>query len=143
MDVTGKKAIVFGGTSGIGLATTRQLAALGARVVAVSRDPSKAGDPPVDRTMQTKLLAALLQHDWKKLDDRQRITLVRTYMAWRRAKRSPRVRPLSLPIWPHKVSEMRNAVFLSNFRSPPGVVSIGSPIRIGRAGASGSKKPAI
>ena len=46
MDVTGKKAIVFGGTSGIGLATTRQLAALGARVVAVSRDPSKAGDPP-------------------------------------------------------------------------------------------------
>jgi NAD(P)-dependent dehydrogenase (short-subunit alcohol dehydrogenase family) len=46
MDVKGRKAIVFGGTSGIGLATTRQLAALGARVVAVSRDPKKAGDPP-------------------------------------------------------------------------------------------------
>ena len=39
MDVKGKKAMVFGGTSGIGLATTRQLAALGARVVAISRDP--------------------------------------------------------------------------------------------------------
>ena len=37
MNVDGKKAIVFGGTSGIGLATTRQLAALGAKVLAVSR----------------------------------------------------------------------------------------------------------
>src|SRR3954469_6704877 len=46
MNVDGKKAIVFGGTSGIGLATTRQLAALGAKVVAVSRDPRKAGTPP-------------------------------------------------------------------------------------------------
>ncbi|MBY8976153.1 SDR family oxidoreductase [Rhodobacteraceae bacterium NNCM2] len=45
MDVAGKKAIVFGGTSGIGLAAARQLAALGAEVVAISRDPSKAGDP--------------------------------------------------------------------------------------------------
>jgi NAD(P)-dependent dehydrogenase (short-subunit alcohol dehydrogenase family) len=44
MDVTGKKAIVFGGTSGIGLATARQLASLGATVVAVSRNPDKAGD---------------------------------------------------------------------------------------------------
>lgn len=42
MDISGKKAIVFGGTSGIGLATTKQLAALGATVVAISRDPSKA-----------------------------------------------------------------------------------------------------
>ena len=46
MEVSGKKAIVFGGTSGIGLATTRQLAELGATVVAVSRDPSKAGTLP-------------------------------------------------------------------------------------------------
>lgn len=45
MDVKGKKAVVFGGTSGIGLAAARQLAALGAEVVAISRDPSKAGDP--------------------------------------------------------------------------------------------------
>ncbi|MCB1804448.1 MAG: SDR family NAD(P)-dependent oxidoreductase, partial [Candidatus Competibacteraceae bacterium] len=38
MNVAGKKAIVFGGTSGIGLATTKQLAALGAEVIAVSRN---------------------------------------------------------------------------------------------------------
>jgi len=39
----GKKAIVFGGTSGIGLATSLLLRAEGAEVCAVSRDPSKAG----------------------------------------------------------------------------------------------------
>ena len=44
MDVKGKKALVFGGTSGIGLATVMQLQAAGAAVVAISRDPSKAGD---------------------------------------------------------------------------------------------------
>jgi len=43
MDVSGKKALVFGGTSGIGLCTTKKLQALGAKVVAISRDPSKAG----------------------------------------------------------------------------------------------------
>ena len=46
MDVKGKKALVFGGTSGIGLATVMQLQAGGAEVVAISRDPSKAGDIP-------------------------------------------------------------------------------------------------
>ena len=46
MDVAGKKAIVFGGTSGIGLATAKQLAALGAEVIAISRNPEKAGDVP-------------------------------------------------------------------------------------------------
>ena len=45
MELKGKKAIVFGGTSGIGLATSRRLADGGAEVVAISRDPSKAGDP--------------------------------------------------------------------------------------------------
>src|SRR5690625_3147434 len=45
MDVKGRKAIVFGGTSGIGLAAARQLAELGAEVVAVSRSPEKAGEP--------------------------------------------------------------------------------------------------
>jgi len=43
MDIKGKKAIVFGGTSGIGLATCKELQARGANVVAVSRDPNKAG----------------------------------------------------------------------------------------------------
>lgn len=46
MDVAGKKAVIFGGTSGIGLAAARQLAALGANVIAVSRNPDKAGDVP-------------------------------------------------------------------------------------------------
>ncbi len=51
MNVSGKKALVFGGTSGIGLATARQLAALGAEVIAISRDPSKAGDVPAGVTL--------------------------------------------------------------------------------------------
>jgi len=40
MDIAGKKAIVLGGTSGIGLATSLMLVEKGADVVAVSRDPS-------------------------------------------------------------------------------------------------------
>jgi NAD(P)-dependent dehydrogenase (short-subunit alcohol dehydrogenase family) len=51
MDIRGTKAIVFGGTSGIGLAATSQLAARGATVIAVSRDPSKAGDLPAEVTL--------------------------------------------------------------------------------------------
>ena len=46
MDVAGKKAIVFGGTSGIGLAAAKQLGALGATVIAISRNPDKAGAAP-------------------------------------------------------------------------------------------------
>ena len=46
MSISGKKAVVFGGTSGIGLATVKMLAAGGATVVAISRDPSKAGGLP-------------------------------------------------------------------------------------------------
>ncbi|HAL41014.1 MAG TPA: short-chain dehydrogenase [Gammaproteobacteria bacterium] len=42
MQIQGKKALVFGGTSGIGLAAAQQLAGGGAEVVAMSRDPSKA-----------------------------------------------------------------------------------------------------
>ena len=52
MDVKGKKIIVFGGTSGIGAAAVRQLAELGGKIVAVSRDPSKAGDPPAGVTLE-------------------------------------------------------------------------------------------
>ena len=52
MDLNGKKAIVFGGTSGIGLATARRLAEAGASVIAISRDPSKAGDPGSGITLE-------------------------------------------------------------------------------------------
>lgn len=43
-DVSGKKAVIFGGTSGIGLSAAIKLRDLGAEVVAVSRDPSRAGE---------------------------------------------------------------------------------------------------
>ena len=43
MDLSGKKAVVFGGTSGIGLAAALLLARNGAEVTAVSRKPDKAG----------------------------------------------------------------------------------------------------
>jgi NAD(P)-dependent dehydrogenase (short-subunit alcohol dehydrogenase family) len=46
MDLSGKKAVVFGGTSGIGLATAEQLAARGVSVTVVSRNPEKAGALP-------------------------------------------------------------------------------------------------
>ena len=45
MNLTGKRAVVFGGTSGIGLATVRQLAAAGARVVAASRSAEEQPPP--------------------------------------------------------------------------------------------------
>lgn len=52
MNVSGKKAIVFGGTSGIGLATSLMLVAGGASVIAVSRNPEKAGDVPAGITLE-------------------------------------------------------------------------------------------
>ena len=52
MDPKGKKIVVFGGTSGIGLAACQQLAAEGAEVIAISRDPSKAGDPGPGITLE-------------------------------------------------------------------------------------------
>lgn len=52
MDVAGKKAIIFGGTSGIGLATAKRLAASGADVIAISRNPDKAGDVPSGITLK-------------------------------------------------------------------------------------------
>ena len=42
MEIAGRTAVVFGGTSGIGLSTVERLAKAGARVVAVSRQPDKA-----------------------------------------------------------------------------------------------------
>ena len=73
MDVAGKKAVVFGGTSGIGKATVEMLAAKGAQVIAISRDPSKAGQMPAgvelracdvrDRAALEALFADIGQHD--------------------------------------------------------------------------------
>ncbi len=45
MNLTGKRAVVFGGTSGIGLATVQQLATAGAKVVAVSRSAEEQPPP--------------------------------------------------------------------------------------------------
>lgn len=52
MDIKGKKAVVFGGTSGIGLATCLQLVEKGAEVIALSRQPEKAGDVPAGVTLK-------------------------------------------------------------------------------------------
>ena len=53
MKISNKKAIVFGGTSGIGLATTKMLAQGGATVVAISRNPSKLGQLPTGVTVES------------------------------------------------------------------------------------------
>jgi len=50
MDVKGRTAIVFGGTSGIGLATSIKLMAMGASVTAVSRNPAKSDLPETLKT---------------------------------------------------------------------------------------------
>lgn len=52
MKISGKKALVFGGTSGIGLATVEQLVSLGATVVAMGRDASKAAALPEGATFE-------------------------------------------------------------------------------------------
>ncbi len=46
MEIAGKKAIVFGGTSGIGLAAVEQLSELKANVIAIGRSADKAADLP-------------------------------------------------------------------------------------------------
>ncbi|MEM8751837.1 MAG: SDR family oxidoreductase [Pseudomonadota bacterium] len=73
MDVKGKKAVVFGGTSGIGLAAVKMLAEKGASVTGISRNPDKAGAPPAgatfagcdvrDRDALAKLLGELAPYD--------------------------------------------------------------------------------
>lgn len=51
MNISGKKAVVFGGTSGIGRAAAERLAAGGAAVIAVSRNPDRASDMPAGVTL--------------------------------------------------------------------------------------------
>ena len=50
MDINGKKAIVFGGTSGIGLSATQMLSDKGAHVIALSRNPNKLTNVPKNVT---------------------------------------------------------------------------------------------
>ena len=50
MDINGKKAIVFGGTSGIGLSATQMLSDKGAHVIALSRNPYKLKTVPKNVT---------------------------------------------------------------------------------------------
>ena len=54
MELQDRKALVFGGASGIGLATVRRLAAGGAQVVALSRNPERvAGELPVGTALES------------------------------------------------------------------------------------------
>ena len=64
MDINGKKAIVFGGTSGIGLSTTQMLSDKGASVIAVSRNPEKLKELPQNVT--TKKINVLDREDIEK-----------------------------------------------------------------------------
>ena len=57
MDINGKKAIVFGGTSGIGLSATQMLSDKGAHVVALSRNPEKLQKGP--KNVKTKKMNVL------------------------------------------------------------------------------------
>jgi putative heme-binding domain-containing protein len=59
----------------------RRVEALLALTRATGIDPQhrKPGDAPVDKAMGVKILDALLQIDWRKLNHEQRLTLVRTY----------------------------------------------------------------
>ena len=50
MYINGKKAIVFGGTSGIGLSATQMLSDKGAHVIALSRNPDKLKNVPKNVT---------------------------------------------------------------------------------------------
>ena len=52
MDINGKKAIVFGGTSGIGLSATQMLSDKGAHVIALSRNPDKLKNVPKNVTTE-------------------------------------------------------------------------------------------
>ena len=57
MNINGKKAIVFGGTSGIGLSATQMLSEKGAYVIVASRNPEKLSQLP--KNVTTKKLDVL------------------------------------------------------------------------------------
>ena len=59
MNINGKKAIVFGGTSGIGLSATQMLSEKGAHVIAVSRNPEKLKTLPKNLDATDGLAAAV------------------------------------------------------------------------------------
>ena len=63
MDINGKKAIVFGGTSGIGLSATQMLSDKGAHVIALSRNPDKLKN--IAKNVTTKKMNVL---DWDALE---------------------------------------------------------------------------
>ena len=64
MDINGKKAIVFGGTSGIGLSATQMLSDKGAHVIALSRNPDKLKSVP--KNVATKKMNVLDQDALEK-----------------------------------------------------------------------------
>ena len=66
MEIDNKKALVFGGTSGIGLATCEQLVEKGANVIAISRDPSKANSVKHNR-LSFESCDVRIEEDVKKI----------------------------------------------------------------------------
>ena len=66
MNIENKKALVFGGTSGIGLATCEQLVEKGADVIAISRDPSKANSVKHNR-LSFESCDVRIEEDVKKI----------------------------------------------------------------------------
>ena len=66
MEIKNKKALVFGGTSGIGLATCEQLIEKGADVIAISRDPSKANSVKHNR-LTFEICDVRIEEDVKKV----------------------------------------------------------------------------
>ena len=66
MEIENKKALVFGGTSGIGLATCEQLVEKGADVIAISRDPSKANSVKHNR-LSFESCDVRIEEDVKKI----------------------------------------------------------------------------
>ena len=69
MNINGKKAIVFGGTSGIGLSTTKMLSEKGAHVIAISRNPEKLETLP--KNVTTRKLNALDREAVEKFFDEE------------------------------------------------------------------------